>query len=106
MNNQPATQMHFDPNKVYQVPMNEIFADDEFNCRGVIDPMTVIDLANDIRDKEKTRGEGMGLIEPITLQPWSKEPGKKYRIVAGYRRFKAHEINKAEFIRALIREGL
>lgn len=93
--------MHkYDANRVYEIEMNRIFADVEFNCRGVIDPTSVIELANDIKHK--------GLTEPIILQPYEHD-GKEFRIVAGYRRFMAHQIlgkDKAPTIRSLIKEDL
>lgn len=84
--------------KISVLPMSEVFADEEFNCRGKIAPIDVVDLANNIREQ--------GLIQPILVQPWDKRPGKKWRIVAGYRRYIAHQVNKAETINAIIREGL
>jgi ParB/RepB/Spo0J family partition protein len=67
--------------EVIEVPLDEIFHDTDFNCRGYIAPIDVVDLAKDI--------ETNGLDTPITLQPYDKEPGKKYRIIAGHRRHKA-----------------
>lgn len=90
--------MQYDKDRVYDIPMSEIFDDDDFNCRGTIDLMNVRELANDIKEN--------GLTQPITLQPYDKKEGKKFRIVAGYRRFKAHLLNRAKTIRSLIREDL
>lgn len=85
---------------IMNLKLSEIFADVEFNCRQEIDPITVIELAKDIKAN--------GLTQPITVQPWYKEdhPEYKYRIVAGYRRFKAHQINKAETIMCIVRNNL
>lgn len=80
------------------LPMTEIFADHEFNCRGQILPMDVIDLARDIKKD--------GLQSPVTVQPWTQIPGKKYRLVAGYRRFTAFLINKESKIPAMIKSGM
>lgn len=88
----------YDKNTVYDIPMSDIFDDDDFNCRGEVDLLTVKELANDIKQN--------GLSQPITLQPYDKKHGKKFRIVAGYRRFKAHRLNEAKTIRSLIREDL
>jgi hypothetical protein len=54
--------------KVVDVPLDQIFHDEKFNCRGAIPTSDVIPLAADIRE--------MGLLHPITLQPWSLAPGK------------------------------
>lgn len=85
--------------EVKLLPMEEVFADDEFNCRGKLIPMDVADLAQQI--------EKIGLIQPITVRPYNKGPkGTKYQIVAGYRRHMAHVINRAKEIKAIVVEGL
>jgi ParB/RepB/Spo0J family partition protein len=83
--------------KVVSVPMKEIFSDADFNCRGAIAPIDVLDLAKDVAER--------GLDQPIVLQPWDKPP-YQYRIVAGHRRHMAFRVNKAEFIPAYIRDDL
>jgi ParB/RepB/Spo0J family partition protein len=83
---------------VVDVLMSDIFADTEFNCRGRIIPFDVIDLAKDIQQQ--------GLMSPIVLQPYDKQPGFKYRIIAGHRRHMAHIVNKATTIPAMIRTDL
>lgn len=91
---------HYDPNRVYEIPLKEIYVDSDFNSRGVIDPTTIIELAANIRER--------GLDTPVLIQPWAiqSRPEIKFRLVAGFRRTMAHKMNKAETIRALIREGL
>ena len=87
--------------KDYEVkflPMSEVYADTDFNCRGEILAMDVIDLARDIKKD--------GLQTPIMVQPWTQVPGKKYRVVAGYRRFTAFIINKESHIPALVKPDL
>lgn len=81
------------------IPPAEIFADEDFNCRGVISHLSVIELAKDIATN--------GLTQPITIQPWDKGPeGTKYRLIAGYRRYKAHQLNAAETIKSIIKHGI
>jgi ParB family chromosome partitioning protein len=80
------------------IPTKEIYTDDFFNSRGHITPITVIDLANDIAKN--------GLESPITVQPYYKSPGHKYRCLAGHRRLMAFRVNKTEKIPAFIRTGL
>lgn len=84
--------------KVFEIPMGEIFCDDEFNCRGPIPPIDVVDLARSIAEK--------GLQQPITVQPWDRHPPQKYRIVSGHRRFNAFRVNQAKTIPAIVRQGL
>lgn len=84
--------------KVHDLPMLEILADEEFNCRGHIPESDVIDLARDITAN--------GLQNPILVQPWAKTYGKKWRIVSGHRRYEAFKHNKAESIPSIIKEGL
>lgn len=85
-----------DTNRVYEIPMSDIFADEEFNCRGKIAPIDVVDLASDI--------EKDGLIQPVVVTPREGEP--KYLLIAGYRRYSAHRVLQWETIRAVIREGV
>jgi ParB family transcriptional regulator, chromosome partitioning protein len=88
-----------DQSQVTHLPMSEVWADEDFNCRGQIIPLDVIDLANNIKEN--------GLIQPIIVQPYDKgPPGTKYRVVAGYRRHKAHQVNEAQFIDCIIRTDL
>ena len=83
--------------KIYEIPLDQIFCDDEFNCRGVISPLEVVDLSRSILSD--------GLRQPITVQPW-KGP-RPYRIVMGHRRYKATcLIDGAKTIKAMIQEGL
>lgn len=91
--------------KIVSLPMDEVFADIDFNCRGNIIPLHVKELANNIAVN--------GLIQPIIVQPYeykTRVNGElkeyKYRIIAGYRRFKAHELNNAQTIDCEIRYGL
>lgn len=90
----------FDSDKVYLISMESVFADHDFNSRGVIDLTSVLELAKSIASR--------GLDQPITVQPWliPGKPDIRFRIIAGYRRHAAHRMNKAEGIRALVKEGL
>lgn len=96
--NVPQMEMTEEDYKAKLLPMSEVYADTDFNCRGAILPMDVIDLARDIKKS--------GLLSPIIVQPWNEVPGKKYRVIAGYRRFTAFIINKESHIPANIKEGL
>lgn len=84
--------------KTELIPMTDIFSDDDFNCRGKIVPLDVIDLARDIQDN--------GLDIPIVVQPYDEHPPQKYRIIAGHRRFMAFRVNKATEIPCQIRQDL
>ena len=90
------------PNKIdYQVaeiPMSEIFADPEFNCRGDISPLDVKALADDIGAN--------GLQFPITVQPYTEKPPFIYRVIAGHRRHMACRILGKESIPAMIRSDV
>jgi len=85
--------------KLEMVPMSEIHFDQDFNCRGEIIPMDVVDLAKDIAQN--------GLLLPVLLSTYSAEQaastGFKYLLIAGYRRFMAHKINKAVEIKSIIK---
>jgi ParB/RepB/Spo0J family partition protein len=65
----------------YSVPIAQIWVDPEFNCRGQFTPDSITALAKSIRD---------GRLEyPIYVQPWDKNPGYCYRLIAGFRRLAA-----------------
>jgi ParB/RepB/Spo0J family partition protein len=70
--------------KTFEVPITDIFCDDNFNCRGAIVPRDVVDLAKSI--------DAVGLQQPITVQPWDKLADKKFRILSGHRRFQAYRL--------------
>lgn len=85
---------------VIDIPMREVFQDPNFNCRGVINPMTCADLANNMaRD---------GQLHPILIRPYKSEeyPDAKYQIVEGSRRYVAAKINRWETIKAVVRADL
>jgi ParB/RepB/Spo0J family partition protein len=64
--------------KVVDVPLDQIFHDVSFGCRGFILHDDVAWLVADILKR--------GLREPIRLQPWTGAEGKLYRILDGHRR--------------------
>lgn len=79
--------MSLDEYQVHAIPMNEIFSDDQFNCRGTISVIDVQELAADIKLNK--------LQFPICVQPAADvkgyvPAGKKYRIIAGHRRHRAY----------------
>lgn len=74
--------------QVYNIPLDDIYLDENFNCRGPIAPIDVIDLATDIKNRK--------LDTPITVQPYNAIAGKKWRIVAGHRRYTAFEVNRLD----------
>jgi ParB family chromosome partitioning protein len=85
------------------VPTHLIYSDDEFNCRGSIQPFDVKDLAQDIQENE--------LQFPIAVQPACDVEGGvpngfEYRIIAGHRRFMAFRVLKRTEIPAMIKKGL
>ncbi len=83
-----------DQYEVIAIPLDKVYSDDDFNCRGNIAPIDVAELAQDIAKH--------GLQFPITVQPGRDVDGElpygyQYRIVAGHRRFKAFEVlNRTE----------
>jgi ParB/RepB/Spo0J family partition protein len=83
---------------VVELPLREIFADPEFNCRGEINALDCVPLANDIKRD--------GLQTPISVQPWEGAPPYKYRVLAGHNRIKAFEINQESAIPCFIIHGL
>ena len=89
--------------QVKELEVAKILSDSDFNCRGTILPMDVIDLVKDITIH--------GLQFPIAVQPIGdvdKEVSRDYdyRIIAGHRRFAAFKVMKRETIPAMIKCGL
>lgn len=84
--------------KVYDIPMEDIFCDNDFNSRGPIAPIDVVDLARSIED--------VGLQQAIVVQPYDKRPSKKWRIITGHRRFVAHTVLKKPVIQAKVTKDL
>ncbi len=97
---------------VEMIPVEKVYSDSDFNCRGHITPFEVADLAKDIERND--------LQFPIAVQP--KEDiegglpdGFDVKIIAGHRRFAAWKVLKAGWdkennpylaIPAMIKTGL
>jgi len=64
------------------IAVDRIFYDADFNCRDVFTPQSVKELADSITNLGR-------LIYPVLVQPWNKEPGYDFRLIVGYRRYKA-----------------
>lgn len=80
------------------IPLSEIYSDSTFNVRGEIRVPDIVELARNINTN--------GLLQAITVQPYNKIPGFKYRIVVGHRRYAAFKFLQRETIPAVIKEGL
>ncbi len=88
------------------IPLKEVYSDNDFNCRGLIAPIDVAELAQDIQMN--------GLQFPITVQPAEdveKEIPCPWRIIAGHRRYKAFEVLERDdkdfgLVPAMVRRGL
>ncbi len=79
--------------------LDDIDADDDFNCRGTISPVDVAALADNIREK--------GLIQPGVVMPHpDPDSGYKYKLVAGFRRRMAIKILGLKTYSCIIREDL
>ena len=93
--------------EVVNIPLDDIFSDSDFNCRGTMPPSTIQELARDINKH--------GLIQPIIIRPCSdkqqQETDCHYSIVAGHRRYAAHVFGARQYpnmqtISAIIRTDL
>jgi len=89
--------------QVYQIPIFEIWVDDEFNCRQGITTESVESTAASI--------EQDGLLFPVDVQPieeifGDKPGGFKYKLICGFRRLTACKILGWDTIPARIRTGL
>lgn len=90
--------MTLDAYTTHSLPIDEIFCDSDFNCRGSLVPIDVMDLVPDIKQR--------GLDTPITVRTYTEKPGKKYRIITGHRRFTACKLLEWKTIPAFIRDNL
>lgn len=81
------------------IPMDQINADHEFNCRGPISALDVADLAKDISKN--------GLLQPILVTEY-EEPvdGKRYRLIGGFRRYTAMQVNGSNQVWANVLQHL
>lgn len=84
--------------QISNIKMADLFCDDNFNCRGQIAPIDVTDLSRSM--------DLHGLQLPIEVQPYDKEPGRKFRIICGHRRYKAATLLRWQEIPAIIKDGL
>ena len=89
--------------QVSDTSMDLILFDEDFNCRGPITPMDVVDLANSIKEH--------GLIQPVVVTNLTGHrlaayPGKKFLLIAGYRRFTAFKVNGDDSIPAILRTDM
>jgi ParB/RepB/Spo0J family partition protein len=83
----------------YAVDPAEVYYDPDFNCRDDFTLESLTELAESIQQN--------GLKFPIVVQPWDGMPGFKYRLIAGFRRFRAMTVVlKWDSVPAMIAEGL
>lgn len=87
---------------VLNIPLTDIHIDEDFNSRGKIIPLDVVDLAKDI--------ERVGLIQPVTVMEYNEvektKYGFKYKLLAGFRRTFAHKVLKRDSVPCLIHERM
>lgn len=79
------------------IPLNDILADEEFNCRGKINPLDVTNLVRDIQEN--------GLHQPVLVCPNDVEGSSKpWKLLAGFRRHMAHKVMGADSIHCMVKE--
>jgi ParB/RepB/Spo0J family partition protein len=81
----------YDPKRIYDIPLDEIDDNPDLNCRGIIDPLTVMGLGEDIRLNEQ--------IHPVLLRP-----AERLTVVSGFRRVMACRVAKLKTVEARIKE--
>lgn len=79
---------------VFELPVDSIYYDEKFNCRGEFTTESIQNLAKGI--------EKYGLLYPLVVEPYSE----KFRIIAGHRRFRAMQYLKYTTVKASIRTNL
>lgn len=87
---------------VVDIPLKEIWNDNDFNCRGdELVTVDVLELAENIKDQ--------GLLQPVVVAPIPADkpiPGYKYRLIVGFRRTLAHKHLRRETITAIVRDDI
>lgn len=80
------------------VNVKDVYADAEFNCRGNISKISVVSLADDIKEN--------GLLAPIIISERREGTPEeyKYTIIAGHRRHLACQVAGLEIIPALVKD--
>lgn len=88
--------------KVYNLPIFQIWVDDNFNCRQFISRESIEDLTSSIKQD--------GLLFPVDVQPIAEVDnalaGFRYRLICGFRRIEAVKELGWESVPSRIREGL
>lgn len=80
---------------VRDIPLDEIWADEDFNCRKHVTPQSVADIAEDMRKNGLFQNP---VVQEIPNIPDPNRPLKaKYKIVMGHRRYKGWELNRRKF---------
>ncbi len=71
--------------KIENIELNKLHADSEFNSRGEIKPLDIVELTNSVKEH--------GLLQPISVYPYNEEEREKYhkdyKIILGYCRYTA-----------------
>lgn len=83
------------------IVLEEIHVDQSFNCRGNINPLSVTDLAKSI--------EANGLIQPIVIRIFKPDEDnfkKKYKLVAGFRRYAACKMLEYTTIKSIVHDDI
>lgn len=80
------------------VPISTVFADYVWNCRGLIPPHSVKTLESELKKD--------GLLQAVIVIPYNdlKRPEKKFKLIAGFRRFTAITNLKWEMIEVKVKE--
>lgn len=78
------------------ISLDQILADEEFNCRGKIQAIDVTDLARDIQEN--------GLHQPVLVCPNDVEGSERpWKLLAGFRRYMAHRVLGLEQIHCMVK---
>lgn len=80
--------------RVIDIPLNKLYADPNFNCRGIVVPADVIDLAKNIAE--------IGIAQPLIVQTFNE----RFRIISGHRRHMALIVNSAKTAPCIVRDDL
>jgi ParB/RepB/Spo0J family partition protein len=88
--------------KITYIPLKDIHVNENFNCRGAIAPIDVVDMIKSI--------EADGLIQPVAVRRYDEKQrklfGYEFGLIAGFRRTTAFKVMKRDKIPCIVHEGI
>lgn len=88
---------------IYNIPIDSIYADAKFNCRGEFTLASVEELARDIAENGMQTACAVQPMQDVIFKP---SGNYEFRLIYGHRRLAAHLVLKRETLACSIHRGL